>query len=171
MRSFLSFSTNYFHRWKDGSCIEVGPIKFDKALAAPAATHTLHSNFDFDASSALLPAGTKSSTVTSSSNQEVDHLYTFYDDIRYIPELHEMAAATQSVVQSTINNMKKFLLRFRIFKHLWRTDKVRIRRPTSATDPSHVPDRRRCARNSLRRIHRWVHSMKKSISTRRIWMR
>lgn len=54
----------------------------------------------------------------------MEHIYTFYDDIRYIPEIHETASVTQGVVQNTINNMKKFLLKFRNFKHLWRTDKV-----------------------------------------------
>jgi predicted DNA-binding protein YlxM (UPF0122 family) len=69
-----------------------------------------------------MPTGGKP-TVTS--NQEVEHLYTFYDDIRYIPEIHETASANQIVVQNTINNMKKFLLKFRNYKNLWRTDKVR----------------------------------------------
>lgn len=72
----------------------------------------------------MIPAGAKPSVATSSSTQEAEHVYTFYDDIRYIPEIHEIASGTQIVVQNTINNMKKFLQRFRDFKHLWRTDKV-----------------------------------------------
>jgi predicted DNA-binding protein YlxM (UPF0122 family) len=80
---------------------------------------------DFDTALATVSTGAKPSMTTSSSNQDVEHLYTFYDDIRYIPEIHEIASATQGVVQNTINNMKKFLLKFRNFKHLWRTDKVR----------------------------------------------
>jgi len=66
-----------------------------------------------------LPVGGKS------PSQEAEHLYTFYDDIRYIPEIHETASALQTVVHNTINNMKKFLLKFRNYKHLWRTDKVK----------------------------------------------
>jgi hypothetical protein len=79
---------------------------------------------DFETSSVIISAGAKASVATSSSNQEAEHIYTFYDDIRYIPEIHEIASATQIVVQNGINNMKKFLVRFRDFKHLWRTDKV-----------------------------------------------
>lgn len=75
--------------------------------------------FDFDTSSVHLPVGGKS------PSQEAEHLYTFYDDIRYIPEIHETASALQTVVHNTINNMKKFLLKFRNYKHLWRTDKVK----------------------------------------------
>jgi hypothetical protein len=122
----IYFSTSYFHRWKDGSCIEVSPVKYDKLPGATNATGGGGQGaFDFDAALATVPTGAKPSMAMSSSNQEAEHLYTFYDDIRYIPEIHEIASATQIVVQNTINNMKKFLLKFRNFKHLWRTDKVR----------------------------------------------
>ena len=107
------FSTSYFHRWKDGSCIEVSPIKYDKPPGAGATTGGL----DIEAITITMPTTTK-------SGQEVEHLYTFYDDIRYIPEIHDTASANQGVVQNTINIMKKFLLKFRNYKHLWRTDKV-----------------------------------------------
>lgn len=116
------FSTSYFYRWKDGSCIEVTPIKYDKPPAGTQATGA-HGTFDLDATSGV-PAGAKQALATSATNQEAEHLYTFYDDIRYIPEIHETGTAIQGVVQNTINNMKKFLLRFRNYKHLWRTDKV-----------------------------------------------
>ncbi len=120
LMNFFKFSSSYFSRWKDGSCIEVNPVKYDKL---PGATNTTgnQGTFDFDTTSVTVPTGAK----PSSSNQETEHLYTFYDDIRYISEIHETASATQGVVQNTINNMKKFLLKFRNFKHLWRTDKVR----------------------------------------------
>ena len=115
---FFLFSTSYFYRWKDGSCVEVTPVKYDKLPGAPNATAG-QGAFDYDSTAVVMPTGAK-----PSSNQEVEHLYTFYDDIRYIPEIHEIASTTQVVVQNTINNMKKFLLKFRNFKHLWRTDKV-----------------------------------------------
>ena len=118
------FSTSYFYRWKDGSCIEVAPVKYDKQAGATNTTGG-YGAFDFDPALATVSTGTKPPVTTSSTSQDAEHLYTFYDDIRYIPEIHEIASATQVVVQNTINNMKKFLLRFRNFKHLWRTDKVR----------------------------------------------
>jgi hypothetical protein len=114
----LLFSTSYFYRWKDGSCVEVSPVKYEKSSGATN-TAAAQGGFDFDTTSVAMPSSTK-----PSSSQEVEHLYTFYDDIRYIPEIHDIASATQGVVQNTINNMKKFLLKFRNFKHLWRTDKV-----------------------------------------------
>jgi hypothetical protein len=100
----------------------VGPVKYDKLPGAPAVGG--QATLDLDTSSTLIPAGAKPS-IASSASQEVEHLYTFYDDIRYIPEIHETASANQIVVQNTINNMKKFLLKFRNYKNLWRTDKVR----------------------------------------------
>jgi hypothetical protein len=124
MMTFFLFSTSYFYRWKDGSCIEVAPVKYDKTLGGINVTGG-QGGFDYDASSTAVRAGGKPAVGASPSNQEAEHLYTFYDDIRYIPELHEIATSIQGVVHNTINNMKKFLLKFRNFKHLWRTDKVR----------------------------------------------
>ena len=116
------FSASYFSRWKDGSCIEVTPVKYDKPPGGTNTTVGGQGAFDFDSTSSIMPVGGKP---VIGSSQEVDHLYTFYDDIRYIPEIHEIGTATQSVVHNVINNMKKFLLKFRNYKHLWRTDKVR----------------------------------------------
>ena len=70
--------------------------------------------------------GKGASDASTGPNQDAEHIYTFFDDIRYIPEIHEIAAACQIDVQNTINNMKKFLLKFRNYKHLWRTDKVNL---------------------------------------------
>ena len=118
---FSAFSTSYFYRWKDGSCLEVGPVKYEKT------TGGAQRNFDFESSTLNMNAGTKSGLDTTTTNQDAEHIYTFFDDIRYIPEIHEIATASQTVVQNTINNMKKFLLKFRNYKHLWRTDKVKQR--------------------------------------------
>ena len=97
------------------------PVKYDKGPAAAA--NAGQGQFDFEASTSTIPTGAKPA-IGNSSSQEVEHLYTFFDDIRYIPEIHELGAASQTVVQNTINNMKKFLLKFRNYKNLWRTDKV-----------------------------------------------
>ncbi|CAF4278055.1 unnamed protein product, partial [Adineta steineri] len=126
--------TNYFYRWKDGSCIEVTPVKYDKSQSA-ATTAGGQGTSDFETSSTIIATNTKPS-VTSSSSQEAEHIYTFYDDIRYIPEIHEVAGATQTVIQNTINNMKTFLLKFRDFKHLWRTDKLSVCEKFFAKSPS-----------------------------------
>ncbi|CAF3538826.1 unnamed protein product [Rotaria sordida] len=131
----LRLFTSYFYRWKDGSCIEVGPVKYDKSVGAINVVNG-HGTLDFDTASGIMPTGAKTTITTSSSNQEAQHIYSFYDDIRYIPEIHEIAAATQGVVQNTINNMKKFLLKFRNFKHLWRTDKLAVCEKFFAKNPS-----------------------------------
>ncbi|CAF0871119.1 unnamed protein product [Rotaria sordida] len=131
----LRLFTSYFYRWKDGSCIEVGPVKYDKSVGAINVVNG-HGALDFDTASGIMPTGAKTTITTSSSNQEAQHIYSFYDDIRYIPEIHEIAAATQGVVQNTINNMKKFLLKFRNFKHLWRTDKLAVCEKFFAKNPS-----------------------------------
>ncbi|CAM4852615.1 unnamed protein product [Rotaria socialis] len=128
-------ATNYFYRWKDGSCIEVGPVKYEKTQSAPNAANG-QGALDNDGSSGIGPSGAKTSIATSSSNQEAQHIYSFYDDIRYIPEIHEMATATHGVVSNTINNMMKFLLKFRNFKHLWRTDKLAVCEKFFAKNPS-----------------------------------
>ncbi|CAF1153283.1 unnamed protein product [Adineta ricciae] len=92
---------------------------------------------DFETSSAIIPTNAKhSATTTSSSTQEAEHIYTFYDDIKFIPDIHEIAASAQNVVQNTITNMKKFLLKFRDFKHLWRSDKLAFVEKFFAKHPS-----------------------------------
>ncbi|CAF4691617.1 unnamed protein product, partial [Rotaria sp. Silwood1] len=131
----LTSNTSYFYRWKDGSCIEVGPVKYDKSTVVTHAANS-HGGLDFDTASGIVPAGAKTTITTSSSSQEAQHIYSFYDDIRYIPEIHEMATATHGVVQNTINNLKKFLLKFRNFKHLWRTDKLAVCEKFFAKNPS-----------------------------------
>lgn len=99
--------------------MEVTPVKYEKPAGAANAT-SVHNAFDFESTSLVTSSGVK-----PGSSQESEHLYTFYDDVRYIPEIHEHASSIQGVVQNTINNLKKFLLKFRNFKHLWRTDKVK----------------------------------------------
>lgn len=163
------FRTSYFHRWKDGSCIEVSPVKYDKAPGAPA-NAAAQGHFDFEASTSTMPMGTKPA-VGGPSSQEVEHIYTFFDDIRYIPEIHELGGVSQTSVQNTINNMKKFLLKFRNYKNLWRTDKVsdgrfRERFVTYVHLFSWLS-----ARNSSPRTLRSLLSMKKWINTRRVSMR
>ena len=141
----------------------MSPVKYEKTTGgnAAAATTGAQRNFDFESSTLNMNTGTKSGLeTTTASNQDAEHIYTFFDDIRYIPEIHEIASACQTVVQNTINNMKKFLLKFRNYKHLWRTDKVRdelfftmIIEMIRFSWPF--------VKNSLPKIHRWAHSMKK----------
>ena len=121
-KNVFLFSTSYFTRWKDGSCVEVTPVRYEKPPGAANNTVTQNA-FDFESTSIVASTGVK-----PSGSQEVEHLYTFHDDIRYIPDVHELASTVQGVVQNTINNMKKFLLKFRNYKHLWRTDKVKSHR-------------------------------------------
>lgn len=110
---------------------------------------------DFETSSAIIPTNPKhSATTTSSSSQEAEHIYTFYDDIKYIPDIHEIAASAQNVVQNTIANMKKFLLKFRDFKHLWRSDKVNIEFELETIQYIFYCSSYRLSRNSLQNIHR-----------------
>ncbi|CAF1142789.1 unnamed protein product [Didymodactylos carnosus] len=111
---------SFFHRWKNNSCIECPPVKFEKTSGTVDGGTIIDSSQQQNQS---IGGGGKS---LGSTNQETEHLYTFYDDIRYIPEIHEIGQQIQGLVQITTNNLKKFLLKFKNYKHLWRTDKLAV---------------------------------------------
>lgn len=54
------------------------------------------------------------------------YLYTFHADVENRPEMIELTAQVQTNVQKAIQNIKKHLLKFKKYKSLWKSDKVRL---------------------------------------------
>ena len=125
MMTFFLFSTSYFYRWKDGSCIEVAPVKYDKPLGGIKCnrwSRRIRFRYIINSSTCWWK------TINMKHHHQVKKL-NIYIHFMMIFDIFQkfmkLLSSTQGVVQNTINNMKKFLLKFRNFKHLWRTDKVR----------------------------------------------
>lgn len=58
--------------------------------------------------------------------QDEAYLYTFYSDVASRPEMRELAQQIQYNVQKTIQSMKKYLVKFKKYKNLWKSDKVTL---------------------------------------------
>ncbi len=54
------------------------------------------------------------------------YLYTFHADVENRPEMIELTAQVQASVQKAIQNIKKYLLKFKKYKSLWKSEKVRL---------------------------------------------
>jgi dynein heavy chain len=70
--------------------------------------------------------------------QDDAYLYTFLQDVAARPEMRELAVQIQNNVTKSIANMKKFLLRFKKYKSLWKADKLGVCEKFASKSPSIV---------------------------------
>jgi dynein heavy chain len=70
--------------------------------------------------------------------QDEAFLYTFLPDVANRPEMRELAIQIQNNVQKTVANMKKFLLKFKKYKSLWKSDKAAVCEKFALKSPSIV---------------------------------
>jgi dynein heavy chain, axonemal len=57
-------------------------------------------------------------------DQDEPYLYTFYADVVNRPEMRDIITQIQTNIQRTVQNVKKYLLKFKKYKALWKSDKV-----------------------------------------------
>ena len=65
-------------------------------------------------------------------------LYTFYQDVAQRPEIRELAAHIQANMQKTVQLMRKYLLKFKKYKSLWKADKALVCEKFAAKNQSVV---------------------------------
>jgi dynein heavy chain len=70
--------------------------------------------------------------------QDDVYLYTFLHDVAARPEMRDLAVQVQNNVTKSITNMKKFLLRFKKYKSLWKADKSGVCEKFASKMPSIV---------------------------------
>jgi dynein heavy chain len=59
-----------------------------------------------------------------SEGQDETYLYTYYSDVVNCLEIRDLAAQIQTNVQKSVQNMKRYLTRWKKYKSLWKSDKV-----------------------------------------------
>ena len=58
--------------------------------------------------------------------QDETYLYTYLNDVANLAEIRELAAQIQGNVSKSVQNMKRYLTRWKKYKSLWKADKVAI---------------------------------------------